>query len=38
MKYYVTADIHGFYSIFLRILTEAWYFTDPEPHKYSIVL
>ena len=37
MKYYVTADIHGFYSIFLRSLTEAGYFTDPEPHKLIVL-
>ncbi len=37
MKYYVTADIHGFYSIFLCALTEAGYFTEPEPHKLVIL-
>ena len=37
MKYYVTADIHGFYSIFLQALTDAGYFTDPEPHKLVIL-
>ncbi len=37
MKYYVTADIHGFYSIFLRALTDSGFFTDSEPHKLVIL-
>ena len=37
MKYYVTADIHGFYHVFLRALTDAGYFTDPEPHRLVIL-
>lgn len=37
MKYYVTADIHGFYTEFHRALDEAGYFTDPEPHKLIIL-
>jgi len=37
MKYYVTADIHGFYSVFYKALDEAGYFTDPEPHKLVIL-
>ena len=37
MKYYVTADIHGFFSIFLQALTDAGFFTDQEPHKLVIL-
>ena len=37
MKYYVTADIHGFYTEFHKALDEAGYFTDPEPHKLIIL-
>ena len=37
MKYYITADIHGFYSEFHKALDEAGYFTDPEPHKLIIL-
>ena len=33
MKYYITADLHGFYTEFHKALDEAGYFTDPEPHK-----
>ena len=37
MKYYVTADVHGFYYEFHKALDEAGYFTDPEPHKLIIL-
>ena len=37
MKYYITADIHGFYTEFHKALHEAGYFTDPEPHKLIIL-
>ena len=37
MKYYFTADIHGFYTEFHKVLDEAGYFTDPEPHKLIIL-
>lgn len=37
MKYYVTSDIHGFYSIFRKALEESGYFTDSEPHKLIIL-
>ena len=37
MKYYITADIHGFYTEFHKALDEAGYFTDPEPHKLIIL-
>ena len=37
MKYYIAADIHGFYTEFYKALDEAGYFTDPEPHKLIIL-
>ena len=37
MKYYITADVHGFYTEFHKALEEAGYFTDPEPHKLIIL-
>ena len=37
MKYYITADIHGFYTEFHKALDGAGYFTDPEPHKLIIL-
>lgn len=37
MKYYITADIHGFYTEFHKALDEAGYFNDPEPHKLIIL-
>ena len=37
MKYYITADIHGFYTEFQKVLDEAGYFTNPEPHKLIIL-
>ena len=37
MKYYITADIHGFYSESHKALDEAGYFTDLEPHKLIIL-
>ena len=37
MKYYITADIHGFYTEFHKALDEAGYFTDPGPHKLIIL-
>lgn len=36
MKYYVTADPHGFFSILRAQLNKAGFFTDPEPHKLII--
>ena len=36
MKYYITADIHGFYTEFHKALDKAGYFTDPKPHKLII--
>ena len=37
MKYYVTADVHGFYTEFCKALEDAGYFTDPEPHRLIIL-
>lgn len=37
MKYYVTSDIHGFYSELSQALTEAGYFADEEPHKLIVL-
>lgn len=36
MKYYVTADIHGFYTELKAALTEKGFFTDTAPHKLVI--
>ena len=32
MKYYLTADVHGFYTEFHKALDEAGDFTVPEAH------
>ena len=37
MKYYVASDIHGFYTPLIKVLTEARYFEDQEPHKLVIL-
>ena len=37
MKYYITADIHGFYTEFHKALDAAGYFNDPNPHKLIIL-
>ena len=37
MKYYITADIHGFYTEFHKALDEAGYFNDSEPRKLIIL-
>ncbi len=37
MKYYVVADVHGFYSILIETLTKAGFFSEPEP-AHLIVL
>ncbi len=36
MKYYVVADVHGFYDLMIKALTEKGYFEDKEPHKLVI--
>ena len=35
MKYYIVADVHGFYSI-LNKTKEKGFFDDKEPHKLVI--
>ena len=37
MKYYITADVHGFYTEFRKPLNEAGYFIDPGPRKLIIL-
>ena len=37
MKYYVTADTHGFYSILIDALEQAGFFTEKEDHKLIIL-
>ncbi len=36
MRYYVTADIHGFYTPFLKALTSAGYYEDRGEKKLII--
>lgn len=36
MRYYVTADIHGYFSEFKAALTKVGYFDDQEPHQLII--
>ncbi len=36
MKYYVTADVHGFFDEFCSALDAAGYFRDTSPHKLII--
>lgn len=36
MKYYVTSDIHGFYTPLRNALAKAGYFDDPEPHQLIV--
>lgn len=37
MKYYITADPHGYYTILKQTLTESGFFTDSEPHRLIIL-
>lgn len=37
MKYYVTADIHGYYTLFRQALVASGFFEDEEPHKLIIL-
>ncbi len=37
MKYYVSADIHGFYDEFISSLEEAGYFKDEDEHKLILL-
>lgn len=36
MKYYVVADVHGFFDLMVKALTEKGYFEEKEPHKLVI--
>ena len=36
MKYYVVSDIHSYFSIFHKALSNAGFFEDTEPHKLII--
>lgn len=36
MKYYVTADVHGYFTEFKTVLAEQGFFEDTEPHKLVI--
>ena len=36
MKYYVVADVHGYYTYLIRALTEAGFFAETEPCKLII--
>ena len=37
MKYYVTGDVHGYYSILKAALKDAGFYEDKDPHKLIIV-
>ncbi len=37
MKYYVTADVHGFYSILRDALEKAGFFAETQPHKLIVL-
>lgn len=36
MRYYVTADVHGYFDLLKDSLTARGFFEDPEPHKLVI--
>jgi len=36
VRYYVTADVHGFYTPLVSALREKGFFDDPEPHKLIV--
>ena len=36
MKYYVTADVHGYFTALKTALAEQGFFEDTEPHKLVI--
>ena len=36
MKYYVVADVHGFYTELIAALDEKGFFKDKEPHKLIV--
>jgi len=37
MKYYITADVHGFYTLLHNALTTAGFFEDSEPNKLVVL-
>lgn len=37
VKYYVAADVHGFYTLFREALENAGFFKETEPHKLIIL-
>lgn len=37
MRYYVTADVHGFYTPLITALTKAGFFADSALHKLVIL-
>lgn len=37
MKYYVTADIHGYYTLFRQALAASGFFEDAAPHKLVVL-
>ena len=37
MKYYIVADIHGFFSVLKSALSDAGYFSDHDPHKLVVL-
>ena len=36
MRYYVTADVHGYFRELKKALTEQGFFEDPQPHKLIV--
>lgn len=36
MRYYVTSDIHSYFTLFKEALTKQGFFEDEEPHKLII--
>ena len=36
MRYYITADVHGYFTELKTALTEQGFFDDPQPHKLII--
>ena len=36
MRYYVVADVHGFYTEMISALKEKGYFDDKSPHKLIV--
>lgn len=36
MRYYVTADVHGFFTELQEALTKLGFFDDPQPHKLIV--